>query len=119
MPTEIVIPPPPPPPDGPRAPIYTGPTRRPPPDAPLVMTSGGRPPDPPAGGAAASASGYVAEPARMDTDLPAIYRIHTPECDSKRKPRKVQWRNAAPPIVTHTPPGWSDLINFKALSPPT
>jgi hypothetical protein len=80
VPTEIAMPPPTPPPDGPRVPIYTGPTRRPPPAAPLVMTSGAQPPDPPAGGAAAS--GFVPEPARMDTDLPAIYRIHTPEYDS-------------------------------------
>ena len=36
VPTEIAMPPPTPPPDGPRVPIYTGPTRRPPPAAPLV-----------------------------------------------------------------------------------
>ena len=100
VPTEIVIPPPPPPPDGPRVTIYTGPTRRPPPAAPLVMTSGGQPPDPPAGGA----SGYVAEPARMDTDLPVIYRIHTPDPDpeypSRLKPRKVPWRRGVPPVIT-------------------
>ena len=28
------------------------------------------------------------------------YRIHTPEYDSRLKPRKVQWRKGEPPVVT-------------------
>ncbi len=103
IPTELVMPPPPPPPDGPRVPMFTGPTRRPPPDAPLAVTSGGRPPDPPGGGAAASASGYVVEPARMDTDLPVLYRMHSPEPQdpkSRLERRKVAWRKGAPSVVT-------------------
>ena len=36
----------------------------------------------------------------MDTGLPALYRIYTPEYDSRLKPRKVPWRKGAPPVVT-------------------
>ena len=86
MPKELVMPPPPPPPEGPRVPLWTGPTHRPPPAAPLVVTSGGQPPGSPPGGA----SGYVAQPARMDTDLPVIYRMHTPEPDPKSRLERSQ-----------------------------
>ena len=46
IPRELVMPPPPPL-EGPRVPMWTGPTRSPPPAAPLVVTSGGQPPGPP------------------------------------------------------------------------
>ena len=42
----------------------------------------------------------MAEPARMDTELPVIYRIHTPEYPSRLEPRKASWRKGAPPVVT-------------------
>jgi hypothetical protein len=38
----------------------------------------------------------------MDTDLPVIYRMHTPEPDPKSRleRRKVAWRKGAPSLVT-------------------